>query len=167
MNLKSVSNSLKGKHFLRLVNRGRQNMLKKGFLIRIPVQGVFVITWLLLCVHPGFSEEALVLQPDADGVQRTTIKMESYIYAPKELIVELGKPVELTLQNDSFLVPHNFLLDTPDGQRVVEADVSGGDTDTVQFTLTTPGTYPFYCNNQLLFFPTHREEGMEGRIVVR
>ena len=145
-------------------------MLKKGFLRRIPVQSVFVITWLLLCVQPGFSEEALVLQPDADGVQRTTIKMESYIYAPKELIVELGKPVELTLQNDSFLVPHNFLLDSPNGQRVAEADVSGGDTDTVQFTLTTPGTYPFYCNNQLLFFPTHRgrrDGGTHRRPLIR
>ena len=142
-------------------------MLRIRFFLRIPVQCVFVTIWLLVGAHPGFSEEALVLQPDADGVQRTTLTMESYVYAPKELIVELGKPVELNLQNDSFLVPHNFLLDSPDGQRVIEADVSGGDTETVRFTPTAPGIYPFYCNKQLLFFPNHREEGMEGRIVVR
>ena len=142
-------------------------MLRIGFFLRIPVQWVFVTMWLLVGAHPVFSEEALVLQPDADGVQRATLTMESYVYAPKELIVELGKPVELILQNDSFLVPHNFLLDSPDGQRVIEADVSGGDTETVGFTPTAPGIYPFYCNKQLLFFPNHREEGMEGRIVVR
>lgn len=128
---------------------------------------MFVTTWLLLCAHPAFSEEPLVLQPDKDGVQRATITMESYVFAPKELVVELGKPVELTLQNDSFLVPHNFLLDSPDRERLVDTNVSSGDTETVQITLTTPGTYPFYCNKQLLFFPNHREEGMEGTIVVR
>ena len=28
--------------------------------------------------------------------------------------------------------------------------------------MTKPGTYSFYCDKQLLFFPNHREEGMEG-----
>ena len=138
-----------------------------GLFLRIPVHWVFVTMWMLVGAHLGFSEEALVLQPDADGVQRTTLTMESYVYSPNELMAEVGKPVELNLQNESFLVPHNFLLDSPDGQRVIEADVSGGDTETVRFTPTAPGIYPFYCDKQLLFFPNHREEGMEGRLVVR
>ena len=142
-------------------------MLRRPFISRIPVQWVFVTIWMLVGLQPAYSEEARVLHPAADGVQRTTLAMESYVYTPKELIVEAGKPVELNLQNDSFLVPHNFLLDSPDGQRVIEADVSGGDTETVRFTPTAPGIYPFYCDKQLLFFPNHREEGMEGRIVVR
>ncbi len=126
-----------------------------------------VILNLLLVFGVAYSEEPLVLQPDKDGIQRATINMESYVYSPNKLIVELGKPVELTLQNNSFLVPHNFLLDSPDGERLVDEDISSGEIETVQFTLTTPGTYPFYCDKQLLFFPNHREEGMEGTIVVR
>ena len=47
-----------------------------------------------------------MLQPEKDGVQRATIHMESYVYSPNQLIVEMGKPVELSLENDSFLVPH-------------------------------------------------------------
>jgi plastocyanin len=128
---------------------------------------MFVPTWLFLCVLPSFSEESLILRPDKEGVQRATITMESYVFAPKELVVDLGKPVELTLQNDSFLVPHNFLLDSPAGERLVDANVSSGEIEIVQFTPTTPGTYPFYCDKQLLFFPNHRKEGMEGTIVVR
>ena len=142
-------------------------MLRRVFFLRIPVQWLFVTTWLLLYSPPAFSDGPFVLQLDTDGVQRATINMESYVYSPKELVVELGKPVELTLQNNSFLVPHNFLLDSPDGKRLVEQDISSGEIETVQFTLMTPGTYPFYCDKQLLFFPNHREEGMEGTIIVR
>ena len=133
------------------------------------VLGWFVLAILGIALKPygAVSQEPLVVQPDQDGIQRATINMESYVYSPKALVVQSGKPVELILQNNSFLVPHNFLLDSPDGKRVIEEDISSGDTETVHFTFTTPGTYPFYCNKQLLFFPNHREEGMEGRIVVR
>jgi plastocyanin len=142
-------------------------MLRIDFLLRIPLQGIFVTIWILTSAHLALSDEPLVLQPDKDGVQRATIKMESYAFTPKKLIVEQGKPVELTLQNDSFLVPHNFLLDSPEGERLVEENISSGETETVQFTLMTPGTYSFYCDKQFLFFPNHREEGMEGTIIVR
>jgi plastocyanin len=93
--------------------------------------------------------------------------MESYKYSPSEVVVEVGKPVTLTLSNQSFLVPHNFLLDDPSGNRLVDADISSGDTQVVTLTLTEPGIYPFYCDKKLLFFPKHREEGMEGHLLVR
>ena len=142
-------------------------MVKTGPSFRIPFGWFFVTAFFWMGVSPVYSEEQLVLQPDKDGVQRATLNMESYVYSPNELVVASGKPVELTLQNNSFLVPHNFLLDSPDGKRLVEEDISSGEIETVQFTLTKPGTYPFYCDKQLLFFPNHREEGMEGTIVVR
>lgn len=99
--------------------------------------------------------------------QEVTITMESYSFTPSEVVVEAGKPVTLTLSNESFLVPHNFLLDDPSGIRLVDADISSGDTRVVTLTLTEPGIYPFYCDKKLLFFPSHREQGMEGRLIVR
>ena len=99
--------------------------------------------------------------------QHVVINMESYKYSPSEVVVEVGKPVTLTLSNQSFLVPHNFLLDDPSGTRLVDADISSGDTQVVTLTLTEPGIYPFYCDKKLLFFPKHREEGMEGHLLVR
>ncbi|MDX1410919.1 MAG: cupredoxin domain-containing protein [Nitrospirales bacterium] len=142
-------------------------MLKVGVFRTLPVQLVFMALLLFLNAPPSFSEESLILQPDQEGVQRVKINMESYVYSPNNLVVELGKPVEVTLENNSFLVPHNFLLDSPAGERLVDITLSSGEIETVQFTLTTPGTYPFYCDKQLLFFPNHREEGMEGTILVR
>ncbi|HBP87078.1 MAG TPA: hypothetical protein DD706_05195 [Nitrospiraceae bacterium] len=99
--------------------------------------------------------------------QQVSISMESYAFTPSEVMVEVGKPVILTLRNESFLVPHNFLLDDPNGIRLIDADILSGDTQVVTLTFTEPGIYPFYCDKQLLFFPTHREQGMEGRLFVR
>jgi plastocyanin len=99
--------------------------------------------------------------------QQVLISMESYSFTPFEVVVEAGKPVTLTLSNESFLVPHNFLLDDPSGIRLVDTDISSGDTQVVTLTLTEPGIYPFYCDKKLLFFPSHREQGMEGRLIVR
>lgn len=93
--------------------------------------------------------------------------MESYQYTPSEIVLEVGKTVRLTLHNQSFLVPHNFLLDDPAGARLIALDVSSGESQDVQFTPPAPGIYLFYCDKQLLFFPSHREQGMEGRFLVR
>lgn len=113
------------------------------------------------------SSVAPVSTAETPSERRITIKMESYEYTPSEMILEIGQMVTLILQNHSFLVPHNFLLDDPQGVRILEADVASGEEQVVQFTPIRPGIYPFYCDKQLLFFPSHREQGMEGRFLVR
>lgn len=110
--------------------------------------------------------DAVVLQPDAEGVQRAAIVLDSYSFTPSRLRVQAGVPVELHLENQSFLTPHNFVMDAPTPAVPVNVEVSAGESADVQLLLSTPGTYTFYCDKQLLFFPSHREEGMEGRIEV-
>ncbi|MGD9852185.1 MAG: cupredoxin domain-containing protein [Nitrospirales bacterium] len=112
--------------------------------------------------------------PDSSGPpienrseQHVVIDMESYQYSPSEIVLESGKTVLLTLHNQSFLVPHNFLLEDIAGTRIIELDVSSGESHDVQFPPLGPGIYPFYCDKQLLFFPSHRAQGMEGRFLVR
>jgi plastocyanin len=99
--------------------------------------------------------------------QEIVIDMESYVFAPSEVTISVDTPFTLILRNQSFLVPHNFLMENPHGVRVLEADISSGESQTHTLTLSEPGIYPFYCDKQLLFFPTHREEGMEGRLIVQ
>ena len=131
---------------------------------------------LCCCVLVGFSsgvsfgetdEEVLVLEPDAEGIQRASIVLDSYAYAPAHISVQAGTPVELYLENQSFLTPHNFILDHPDEGLQQDVNVDAGDNVTIRFVAQAPGTYIFYCDKQLLFFPSHREEGMEGRLEVR
>ena len=109
----------------------------------------------------------VVAELGADGVQRTTIVLDSYSYTPGHLIVQAGKPVELTLTRATLVTPHNFLLKEPDAGIAIEEDVGHGEPTKVRFTPTKPGLYTFYCDRKLLFFKSHREEGMEGRLEVR
>ncbi|MFM8552755.1 MAG: cupredoxin domain-containing protein [Nitrospiraceae bacterium] len=105
----------------------------------------------------------VVLEPGADGVQRATITLDSYSYTPDHVIVQAGKPVELTLNSATLITPHNFIIK----ELAVEQDVGAGKTATVRFTPVEPGIYPFYCDKKLPFFPSHRAKGMEGRLEVR
>jgi plastocyanin len=101
-----------------------------------------------------------------DGVQRGTMTLDDF-YHPSHLIVRAGKPVELVLQSLTTITPHNFHLHDHDAGLNVEEEVGAGKTVTVKFTPTKPGTYTFFCDKQLLFFKSHREKGMEGRLEVR
>ncbi len=112
-------------------------------------------------------QEVLVLQPDAEGIQRAFIVLDSYAYTPPHISVEAGMPIEFQLENQSFLTPHNFIIDYPDVGLQHNVSVDAGDRVTIRFVAQTPGTYTFYCDKQLLFFPSHQEEGMEGRLDVR
>ncbi len=103
----------------------------------------------------------------ADGIQRATVILDSYSYTPNHLIVQVGKPVELLLTSITTITPHNFVLKHEAAGLSIERDVGSGRTVTVQFTPTKPGTYAFYCDKKLLFFPSHREKGMEGTLEVR
>ena len=104
---------------------------------------------------------------DSDGVQRTTVILDSYSYDPAHLIVQRGKPVELTLKSVTTLIPHNFIIKDPAGGLSVEQDVSAGKTATVKFTPMQSGTFPIYCDKRLWPLPSHRDKGMEGKLEVR
>lgn len=111
--------------------------------------------------------QELMAESQVSTPQAIVIDMESYVYTPSEIMIDAGTPIVLILNNQSFLVPHNFLLDDPNGVRIVEADISSGESQTLTLTFTEPGIYSFYCEKQLFFFPSHREEGMEGRFIVQ
>ena len=131
--------------------------------------------WLLtsVCVtnvhaaDPSQSDPPMLIPLAADGVQRATITLDSYSYSPNHVIVEAGKPVELTLTSVTTMIPHNFIIKAAIGNLFVEQDVSAGKTVTIIFTPTQPGTFPIYCDKRLWPFPSHRDKGMEGKLEVR
>ena len=117
--------------------------------------------------EPAQSGPPMVILMAADGVQRATVTLDSYSYTPNHLIVEAGKPVELTLTSVTTIIPHNFIIKDPAGSLSVEQDVSAGKTVTIKFTPTQPGTFPIYCDKRLWPLPSHRDKGMEGKLEVR
>ena len=111
--------------------------------------------------------EPFLVHPDARGVQGVEIRLDSYSYAPDHLVVEAGRPVVLILRNTAFLVPHNLVLADPQAGFRVRQEVAAGDSARVLFTPRKTGVFTFYCDKKLLFLPSHREQGMEGRLAVR
>ncbi|MGH7252785.1 MAG: cupredoxin domain-containing protein [Nitrospiraceae bacterium] len=128
--------------------------------------GAVLVAGLVHVAAVGASEPFVVPVGD-DAVQRATITLDSYSYTPDYLVVQAAKPVELTLSSVTTLTPHNFILNDPAAGFVVDQNVGHGKTLTVRFTPTQPGTFTFYCDKKLLFFASHREKGMEGRLEVR
>jgi len=131
--------------------------------------------WLLTSVgvtivhaaEPSQSGPPVVIPAAADGVQRATVMLDSYSYSPNHLIVEAGKPVELTLTSVTTFTPHNFIIKDSAGSLSVEQDVSAGKTVTITFTPPQPGLFPIYCDKRLWPLPSHRDKGMEGKLEVR
>jgi len=113
------------------------------------------------------AEAPTVVEAGQDGVQRAAITLDSYSYAPGHLVVQAGKPVEITLTSVTSITPHNFILKEPAAGLDVNLDIGAGKTVTVRFTPGQPGVFTFYCDKKLLFFASHREKGMEGRLEVR
>jgi heme/copper-type cytochrome/quinol oxidase subunit 2 len=136
---------------------------------------ILATVWLLtsVCVtivhaaEPSQSGPPMKVPVAADGVQRATVMLDSYSYSPNHLIVEAGKPVELTLTSVTSFAPHNFIIKDPAGSLSIEQDVSAGKTVTITFTPPQSGTFPIYCDKRLWPFPSHRDKGMEGKLEVR
>ena len=113
-----------------------------------------------------FAAEAVVAEVGQDGIQRLKITLDDE-YHPSHVAVQAGRPVEFVLTSLTRITPHNFIIDDPDAGFRVKQEVGAGETVTVRFTPPRAGSFPFYCDKKLLFFKSHREKGMEGRLDVR
>ena len=144
---------------------------------KVPVQWRYMVATVGLltsvgvtlvdAAEPSQSGPPMVIPVAADGIQRTIVTLDSYSYSPNHMIVEAGKPVELTLTSVTTIIPHNFIIKDPTGSLSIEQDVSAGKTVTITFTPTQPGTFPIYCDKRLWPLPSHRDKGMEGKLEVR
>lgn len=135
----------------------------------IPLPSLNVACRVLVCAIAALAlrtgTAATDLGTDADGVQRLTLVAGSYFFRPDHIVVQAGRPLEISLTLEPGLIPHRFVLEGPDGRRL--ADVAlGTEARTVRLTLNA-GDYVFYCPNQLLHFRSHRERGMAGVLQVR
>jgi plastocyanin len=98
----------------------------------------------------------------ADQVQHVRITTHSFYFDPNRIVVKRGIPVELTVHNGAFMVPHNFTCREP--QVGLDLKASAGmfhGTKTIRFTPEKAGEYPFICG-----VDGHAGKGMTGTLVV-
>ena len=119
------------------------------------------------CGKPGTKVPVseMTARTDASGVQAVEVDVHSYYFKPSRIIVDRGKPVDLTLHFKNWFVPHNFTCHDPDAGISASAGkgfMSFGGTKHVKFTPTKAGEYEFFSH-----VDGHAKKGMKGTIVVR
>ncbi|MEZ5170654.1 MAG: cupredoxin domain-containing protein [Acidimicrobiia bacterium] len=99
----------------------------------------------------GHAENSAV----APGARTIEVSATSFEYGTPTIEATVGEDIEIVLTSDD--VEHDFIIDE------FEAHVSAepGETASGGFTASEAGEYTFYCS-----VPGHRDEGMEGTLVV-
>ncbi len=103
---------------------------------------------------------------DVKQTQRVEMDLGDYKFRPSTVSIAVGDSAELILTNRDSITPHSFVIEAPEAGMEAKVDVGGGKSATLVLRPTKPGTYVFYCDKKLLFFASHREKGMEGKIEV-
>lgn len=88
-------------------------------------------------------------------------KVVEQAFEPGNISLKANVTVTLSVTNTTSQ-EHNLTVKDPEGHRVVDVKILGGETVEVPFAPTTPGTYIFYCKYAL-----HRTFGEEGTLEVR
>jgi plastocyanin domain-containing protein len=110
--------------------------------------------------------ESVIVPVSKDNVQRLEITVDSYSFTPSRFVVKQNIPVELIFKSISWVVPHNFVLKSPEAGITIEKEIGSGETTIVGFTPTRIGEFKFSCTKKLFFFPSHEDQGMVGTLVV-
>ena len=98
----------------------------------------------------------------ADGVQQVTIQtQDDYVFTPNHFTVHPGQ-VKLTVTNVGHELTHNFRFSPGGGPQAIGAQIlllTSGQRQTIDFTVTTPGSYRFECS-------FHADLGQVGTMTV-
>lgn len=109
--------------------------------------------------------EAYTATVDKDGIQHVRIVGGSYFFKPDRIVVKKNIPVDFSVTKEPGMAPHSIVAHAPEAGIVFDESLNSN-PKIITFTATASGEYVFYCKNKLLFFPSHREKGMQGIIEV-
>jgi len=127
---------------------------------------VTAVIFLLAAGAAAAEKKAFTAKIDPDGVQRVEILAGSYFFDPSTIIVKVNVPVELKIRKEPGMIPHDIVLKAPEAG--IDFAVELKETpETIKFTPTKVGTYPFDCDKKLLFFESHKDKGMTGTLEVQ
>ena len=139
-------------------------------MTRVSTLGVLLVALTAGCQSSGDQrsaapEPAQVAKVDQDGVQRVTVLAGSYFFKPSHVVVKADTPVEIIASREAGMVPHDLVIQSPDGATLVQQDLAT-EPRKIAFTPRKPGKYPMYCSKKPPLMASHRERGMEGILEV-
>jgi plastocyanin len=97
-----------------------------------------------------------------DGVQEITLQtQDDYVFSPNAFTVHPGT-VRLTVTNVAKQLTHNFRFTPGTSPEAISAEIpllAPGQSQTIEFTVTAPGSYGFECS-------FHTQLGQVGTMTV-
>jgi len=93
----------------------------------------------------------------SETVKSFTVTASSFAFAPKQITVNQGDRVRITVTNSGGT--HNFTIDE---LNVATKRMQTGQSETIEFVADKAGTYEFYCS-----VGSHRLMGMRGSLIVQ
>ncbi len=130
---------------------------------------VMVLAMILFLFAPSATaaeKKEFTAKTDPDGVQRVEVVGGSYFFDPNYVIVKVNVPVELKFRKEPGMIPHDVVLKAPEAGIDFKAELKEI-PEIVKFTPTKTGKFTFDCSKKLLFFESHKEKGMTGKLEVR
>jgi plastocyanin len=106
----------------------------------------------------GGLQKQVALAPEKTE-QVVQMKASSFSFEPNNLKAYAGDTVDFKIENLSGRA-HNLTMAAPGGETIKDVDLPAYETTDIKVTLTTAGTYEFYCNK-----PFHKSLGMKGQVV--
>ena len=131
---------------------------------KIMLMSLLLILQLLWATHL-FAEDKRFVAQVVDGKQTVEIIGGDYFFDPNVVVLQVNVPVEFKAKKEKGVVPHDLVILAPEAGIDVNIGLKS-DWQTVTFVPTRVGTYPMECQKKLLWFESHKEKGMEGRIEV-
>jgi len=91
-----------------------------------------------------------------EGVVEVTVEASNFKFSQETITVKAGQKVKLTFKNTGGF--HDVVIDE---LGVKTARINGGEEEVVEFVAAEAGEYAYYCS-----VPGHRQQGMEGMLIV-
>lgn len=92
------------------------------------------------------------------AIKEITVSGTEYSFSPPSIIVSAGEKVKIIFRNEGRVIHDLVIKELNVGTRMI----GSGQTDTVEFTAPTSGTYTFICS-----VPGHTAAGMRGDLIVK
>lgn len=110
---------------------------------------------------PGTTPDAMTPQsssaPSEETKKEITVSGSEFSFSPSTITVKAGEKVKLTFMNTG-KAPHDLMIkEIGKGTKTI----SGGQSDTIEFTAPNSGTLSFFCS-----VGNHAEKGMMGMMKV-
>ena len=109
-------------------------------------------------MQPGTSPAASAMPSSSAAINKITVLGTEYAFSPSTITVKVGQPVQITFKNNGTF-PHNLTIaDLNVGTKTI----TPGQEDTITFTPTKAGSFPFICT-----VLGHADKGMKGTLIVQ